>query len=884
MSEERYEIRGKIGQGGVGAVYRAYDKNLNREVAIKRVLTEEGFDANDDEDEATKALLKEAVALCSVQHPHIVTVYDAGVDDDGPFVVMELLSGRTLDEMVERGTMTWPDFRETAVQCLEALIAAQELDLVHRDIKPSNVMVTWLPSGKFQVKLVDFGLAKFSSAPSLQTIDHGDAVFGSIHFMAPEQFERIPLDQRTDMYSLGCVFFFCLTGQYPFDGETAPLVMAAHLQNEFSKLKEYRPDLPDWVCQWVEWHIARDPDERPRDAREALERFLAFEQPVPQTAPVAVPVMSASNLQTGQPLETGESAPSRLTGPVPLMASAQQVPPPPSEPVVEEPAPAAAVVPTVPIAQDPPKRAKLITGPMNSDTPPNVAAETPAAPVVPAAPVLVTPEVAPAAPVEAAPLAAAPIQTPQAEAPPAEAAPAKPAANPIKLVTPKAIDPPEGAKPSIHTGSQVVRATTGPVPVHAGQFTTPAAPLTPEAAQVPPPPQAAQTALMSSGNSTPSSTPPSSSPTPSPATQVKATKGAGHSVRIAIAAVLGVAIIVSGVLLVNVMGTRKDEKVLQDLMAKAADPTTTEIPLNKENVEGFLAAAAGLDFDKDKGAVYQTLYLGQATDGTDIDRRVAEFAATEKLNEQVRTKLFQVVGKRGDESVVPYLLKFAKNSQEEDAVVAALNATGKNLSGRYLPDLYQLIASSPSLDVRGAAERAAKRYLVDQTNNSPAAKDLVKAFQNSLEKGPRESFLRLLGATGAPEAEDAMVEALNSDDDSLKVSAYAALANWRDDSLFEQQIAAMKAEKKQFLRGHAFDSVISFLKGEAEFDDASEKKMWTELSGELKDSREKKAFIGTLARGSDDWAMALIEPLTKDSNDDTSFYAERALEAMKGRE
>ena len=154
MSEERYEIRGKIGQGGVGAVYRAFDRNLNREVAIKRVLTEEGFDANDEEDEATKALLKEATALCSVQHPHIVTVYDAGVDGDGPYVVMELLSGRTLDEMVERSIMTWPDFRETALQSLEALIAAQDLSLVHRDIKPSNVMVTWLPSGKFQVCLL----------------------------------------------------------------------------------------------------------------------------------------------------------------------------------------------------------------------------------------------------------------------------------------------------------------------------------------------------------------------------------------------------------------------------------------------------------------------------------------------------------------------------------------------------------------------------------------------------------------------------------------------------------------------------------------------------------------------------------------------------------
>ena len=286
MNEDRYEIREKIGQGGAGAVYRAYDRNLNREVAIKRVLADEGFDANDSEDCATKALLKEAIALCSVQHPHIVTVYDAGVDEDGPYVVMELLPGKTIDEVCP---VSWDDFKELANQSLEALIAAQELNLVHRDIKPTNVMVNSLPSGRFQVKLVDFGLAKFSAAPSLQTIDHSDSVFGSIHFMAPEQFERVPLDKRTDMYSLGCVYYFALTGEYPFDGETAPQVMASHLANTFTPLSELRPDIPEWICQWVEWHMARGLTDRPSGAKESLERLQEFEEFERQsTGPVEV--------------------------------------------------------------------------------------------------------------------------------------------------------------------------------------------------------------------------------------------------------------------------------------------------------------------------------------------------------------------------------------------------------------------------------------------------------------------------------------------------------------------------------------------------------------------------------------------------------------------
>jgi len=288
MSADRYEIRGKIGQGGVGAVYRAYDTQLRREV-----------------------VLKEATALSSVQHPHIVTVYDAGIDNEGPYVVMELINGKTLDEMVERGTLTYEDFKEVAVQSQEAMIAAQDLDLVHRDLKPSNVMVSWLPSGRFQVKIVDFGLAKFSAKPSLQTIDHGDAVFGSIFFMAPEQFERTPLDRRTDMYSLGAMYYYALSGDYPFNGDTAPQVMAAHLQNKVKPLAEVRPDLPPWLCDWVMWHIRRDMTDRPESARVALEHFLAHDSAHTMSVSASQATVSSSSYFSASsrcPTSTGTSS------------------------------------------------------------------------------------------------------------------------------------------------------------------------------------------------------------------------------------------------------------------------------------------------------------------------------------------------------------------------------------------------------------------------------------------------------------------------------------------------------------------------------------------------------------------------------------------------
>ncbi|MFT4177392.1 MAG: serine/threonine-protein kinase [Luteolibacter sp.] len=270
--EDRYEIRGKIGQGGLGAVYRALDKRMNREVAIKRILV--NSDDKALEEESTRQLAKEAGALAALQHPHIVTVYDVGADEDGPFVVMELLSGKAIDELISRAPMTWADFREFALQTQEALIAAQDLHMVHRDLKPANIMVNWLPSGKFQVKIVDFGLAKLSPKPSLQTLDQSESVFGSIFFMAPEQFERVPLDPRTDMYAIGCVYYYALTGFYPFDGDTGPQVMAAHLQHTVRPLQEVRSEIPLWLCDWIMWHINRMPNDRPEGARESLRVFL----------------------------------------------------------------------------------------------------------------------------------------------------------------------------------------------------------------------------------------------------------------------------------------------------------------------------------------------------------------------------------------------------------------------------------------------------------------------------------------------------------------------------------------------------------------------------------------------------------------------------------
>jgi serine/threonine protein kinase len=258
----RYVIDRKLGSGGEGAVYLAYDQLLNRHVAIKSMHS--GAEALTD---ATGAF-NEAKRLASLQHPNIVTIFDFLPSHENVFVVMEFINGESLDSLTQ--PMEVRVFWEFARQCLDALGAAHSLGMVHRDIKSANIMVTWTEGGDARVKLLDFGLAKVMAAPSEQTLDHAGALTGSIYFLSPEQLNCQAIDHRTDFYSLGCVFYRALTLRNPFQGVGIPSIIAAHLQHDFIPLAEYRPDLPEGLAAWVERLLSFSPDERPVNAAAAL--------------------------------------------------------------------------------------------------------------------------------------------------------------------------------------------------------------------------------------------------------------------------------------------------------------------------------------------------------------------------------------------------------------------------------------------------------------------------------------------------------------------------------------------------------------------------------------------------------------------------------------
>jgi len=313
----RYQFHSLVGQGGAGEVYAAWDDHLKRNVAIKRMKTK-GID-----DSVLANPWSEAIRLAAIHHSNIVTVYDMGQDDGVPYIVMEHVQGETVEDRVTRGVFSLEEFGELARQALDGLAAAHHAGLVHRDIKPSNIMLATQPSGSFQVKLLDFGMAKFLAAPSAQTMNIDGTITGSVCWISPEQVNREPVDGRCDLYSLGCVFYFALTGQRPFDGANAIEILTAHLSHNVAPLESLRADLPTLLVQWVMAMINLRPEHRYQSATEALNALSGI---LGYTQTLSIPV--SPGMHTGRFVTPPVLPPNGATGGMPVhsMELSQPVP------------------------------------------------------------------------------------------------------------------------------------------------------------------------------------------------------------------------------------------------------------------------------------------------------------------------------------------------------------------------------------------------------------------------------------------------------------------------------------------------------------------------------------------------------------------------------
>ncbi|MDR0917467.1 MAG: Stk1 family PASTA domain-containing Ser/Thr kinase [Oscillospiraceae bacterium] len=230
--DNRYEILDTVGTGGMAHVYRARDMQLGRLIAVK-ILKDEFS----EDEEFRRRFRVESQTVAMLSHPNIVAVYDVSKSDDPEYMVMELLDGLTLKAYITRkGVLTWKETLHFSLQIAKALSHAHSMGIIHRDIKPQNVMV--LRDGS--VKVMDFGIARLMASPNTKKQES----FGSVHYISPEQAKGIPVDARTDLYSLGVVMYEMLTGVLPYEGDSDVAIAVQHINSTPVPPTELNPDIP----------------------------------------------------------------------------------------------------------------------------------------------------------------------------------------------------------------------------------------------------------------------------------------------------------------------------------------------------------------------------------------------------------------------------------------------------------------------------------------------------------------------------------------------------------------------------------------------------------------------------------------------------------------
>lgn len=266
----RYEVLGGLGEGAMGTVYKGKDPAIGRMVALKTILVGTGINAAQTA-ELRERLVREAKAAGKLSHPHIVTIYDVGTEGDLDYIAMEYLEGYTLEELIKKNVQV--NYRITArilVQICDALEYAHSFGIVHRDIKPANVMVL----EDFQVKVMDFGIARFDSAQMSMT-QTGIAI-GTPQYIAPELLRGQDIDRRCDIFSLGVVAYELLTGKRPFRGENISQLIYAITQTDPEPPTKVDENIPSLFDVIVGKALAKDPRERYQSAREMGQALGSF--------------------------------------------------------------------------------------------------------------------------------------------------------------------------------------------------------------------------------------------------------------------------------------------------------------------------------------------------------------------------------------------------------------------------------------------------------------------------------------------------------------------------------------------------------------------------------------------------------------------------------
>ncbi|WP_448809815.1 Stk1 family PASTA domain-containing Ser/Thr kinase [Agromyces bauzanensis] len=302
LVDGRYQVRSRIARGGMATVYLATDLRLERRVAIKIM---HGHLADDNTFKTR--FVQEARSAARLAHPNVVNVFDQGQDSDMAYLVMEYLPGITLRDLLKDYKKLTP---EQTVDIMDAVLAglaaAHQAGIVHRDLKPENVLL----ADDGRIKLGDFGLARAASANTAT----GQALLGTIAYLSPELVTRGVADARSDIYAVGIMMYEMLTGEQPYVGEAPMQIAYQHANDTVPTPSAKNPGVPAELDELVLWATARDPEERPRDAREMLERLREVEPSIRSPRQVARPAQATVLIDAVAAPAAGSTAETMVLG------------------------------------------------------------------------------------------------------------------------------------------------------------------------------------------------------------------------------------------------------------------------------------------------------------------------------------------------------------------------------------------------------------------------------------------------------------------------------------------------------------------------------------------------------------------------------------------
>jgi eukaryotic-like serine/threonine-protein kinase len=290
----RYRVESLLGEGGMGSVYRAEHVQLQKSVALKVLHPEMTA-----RPEAVRRFEREALASARIQHPHVVNATDFGKLEDGSFfLVLEYVSGKSLRQLLEQGALAPAHALGLSIQIAEALAAAHQAGIVHRDLKPENVMLLEPHEGVGFVKVLDFGIAKFSSGNSSDAITRHGTIFGTPEYMAPEQARGDKVDERADLYALGVILYELLCGVAPF---RAPEFVTVLLKQINERPPALPRSVPRALSDYVMSLLAKEPQDRPATAVDVGRSLRALQATFPTLDGTTAPSSSVRTAFSTQP-------------------------------------------------------------------------------------------------------------------------------------------------------------------------------------------------------------------------------------------------------------------------------------------------------------------------------------------------------------------------------------------------------------------------------------------------------------------------------------------------------------------------------------------------------------------------------------------------------